>query len=211
LDGQRLELIVAATIRTDRFEAFQTRHELIDVDAELFGELKPMPREQFREVITGPAQRISAAGRPLEIAPDLVDRLLSDCREGGDTLPLLSLTLARLYEDYGASEVLTVEQYEQMGGMKRVVQTEIDAVLSRDDSERRAQLDCLRSAFIPWLATFSAGTDQPMRRVSRYEDLPQGSRQLIDALVSRRLLMKDVRDGEVVIEVALVKSSAPMG
>ena len=35
---------------------------------EVFAELKPMPVEQFKEVITGPAKRATEAGRPLELA-----------------------------------------------------------------------------------------------------------------------------------------------
>lgn len=85
-EGNGLDLIVAATIRSDRFEALQTRPELADVGIEVFAGLKPMPSEQFKEVITGPASRASQAGRPLELAPDLVDELLVDCKEGSDTL-----------------------------------------------------------------------------------------------------------------------------
>jgi len=85
----------------------------------LFDELKPMPPTQFEKVITGPAAR---AGRPLTIAPDLVTRLLEDAAGGADTLPLLSLTLARLYTDWTdqADEhehagQLTLAHYEAMG------------------------------------------------------------------------------------------------
>jgi len=42
-----------------------------------------------------------------------------------------------------------------------------------------------------------------MRRVARESDLPQESRPLIDALVQRRLLVRDERDGQVIVEVAL--------
>ena len=90
-----------------------------------------------------------------------------------------------------------------MGGMRRVVETEIDEVLAADPDQRRHQLDCLRAAFIPWLATVNPENDQPLRRMARYDDLPEESRPLIDALVAKRLLVKDQRDGQVVVEVAL--------
>ncbi len=52
----------------------------------------------------------------------------------------------------------------------------------------------------PWPHTKSATDgDQPIRRVARYDDLPTASRGLIDALVAKRLLVKDTRDGEVVV------------
>jgi WD40 repeat protein len=202
-EGARLDMIVAATIRSDRFEGLQTRPELADTGTELFGELRPMPSERFEEVITGPAERVTADGRPLEFAADLVDQLLADCKEGGDTLPLLALTLSRLYEKYGASTKLTLAQYAEIGGLRRVVQTVIDGILDDDPTAHLHQLQLLRSAFIPWLATVNSDTDQPMRRVARWSDLPEASRPLIEAFVANRLLVKDRRENEDVVEVAL--------
>jgi WD40 repeat protein len=197
----RLDMIVVATIRSDRFGGLQARPEL--AGAELFGELRPMATERFEEVITGPAERATADGRPLEFAPDLVDRLLADCKEGGDALPLLALTLSRLYEKYGAAKKLTLSHYEEIGGLRRVVQTVIDGILDEDPSVRVGQLQLLRAAFIPWLATVNPDTDQPMRRVARWSDLPESSRPLMDGFVSNRLLVKDRRDNDEVVEVAL--------
>ncbi|MGA5463845.1 eIF2A-related protein [Mycobacterium sp. NPDC050041] len=202
-DIRPLSLIVVATIRTDRFEVMQTHPELAGFESRVFDDLKPMPPTQFKEVITGPAARAREGGRRLAISPALVETLLVDAAEGADTLPMLSLTLARLYADYGSTGELTVEQYEAMGGMRRVVQTEIDEVLATDPDERTRQLGCLRNAFIPWLATVNPKNDQPLRRMARYDDLPEDSRPLIDRLVAKRLLVKDRREGQAVVEVAL--------
>ena len=202
-DGQRLGLIVAGTIRTDRYEVMQTAPQLAGLTSGVFDDLKPMPDNQFREVITGPANRASAAGRKLSIAPDLVNQLLDDAAEGGDALPLLALTLRRLYDRYAATGELTLASYEAMGGMDRVVQTAVDEVLSADPAQRSAQLAALRAAFVPWLATINPDNDQPLRRVARYGDLPEPSRPLIEAFVEKRLLVTDQRGNEVVVEVAL--------
>ena len=169
----------------------------------LFDDLKPMPPAGFKEVITGPARRATAAGRRLSIDPALVERLLADSAEGADALPLLALTLERLYSDFGADGELTVDEYEAMGGMATVVQTEVDNLLAADPDARQAQLDLLHDAFIPWLATINRDSDQPMRRLARYHDLPAASHPLIEAFVEKRLLVKDTRDGQVVVEVAL--------
>ena len=67
----------------------------------------------------------------------------------------------------------------------------------------QANSTALHDAFIPWLATINPDNDQPMRRVARWDDLPDASRPLIEALVDKRLLVKDTRDGQVVVEVAL--------
>ena len=169
----------------------------------LFDALTPMPATQFTQVITGPAARASSGGEPLSITPELVDRLITDAAEGADTLPLLALTVPRLYADYASTGELTLANYQAMGGMRQVVHTAIDEVLATDPTHRGQQLAQLRSAFIPWLATINPDSDQPMRRVARYHDLPPASRSLIDALVAERLLVKDTRDGQVVVEVAL--------
>ncbi|APE15880.1 hypothetical protein BOH72_12270 [Mycobacterium sp. WY10] len=203
LNANETGVVVAATVRTDRYEVMQTHPELGAVGTVLFDELKPMPATQFKEVIVGPAQRASEAGRPLRVAPDLVDRLLADSSDGADTLPILALTLSRLYADYGSSGELTLAHYEALGGMRRVVQSEIDEVLSVEPTVRAGQLEALRAAFIPWLATVNPDNDQPMRRLARFDDLPPASRPLIDALVAKRLMVKDTRDGHTVVEVAL--------
>lgn len=203
LNAHDTGFLMVTTIRTDCFEMMQTHPALAAIDASVFDTLKPMPVTQFREIITGPAARATEAGERLTITPDLVNELLSDVAEGADTLPMLSLTLARLYADYGSTGALTLPQYHQMGGVNGVVHSEIDRILASDPNQRIAQLEVLRSAFIPWLVTINPDNDQPMRRVARWSDLPSQSRPLIDALVASRLLIKDIRQGEVVVEVAL--------
>ena len=203
INAAEVGFIVAATIRTDRYEVMQNHPALNGIGTVLFDELKRMPPTQFTEVITGPAERASESGKRLTIDADLVQRLIDDASEGADTLPLLALTLARLYTDYSGSGRLTLANYESTGGMRDVVNNEIEQVLPSGAAERENALLLLRSAFIPWLATINPDSDQPMRRVARYTDLPADSRGLIDALVTKRLLVKDVRDGKAVVEVAL--------
>ena len=196
-------MIVAVTIRADRYEPLQIAPELAGVHSAVFDELKPMPPAGHTEVITGPARRASASGRRLTVEPALVERLLAETAEGADALPLLALTLERLYRDFGDGGNLTVAEYEAMGGMAQIVQTEVDHLLAADAEQRQAQLDTLHDAFIPWLATINPDNDEPMRRVARWDDLPAASRPLIQAMVEKRLLVKDTRDGQVVVEVAL--------
>ena len=75
-EGTGLSLVVAFTIRSDRYEPLQTAQELMGLKTVVFDALKPMPRVQFKEMITGPAIRASLAGKKLEVRPDLVDQLL---------------------------------------------------------------------------------------------------------------------------------------
>ena len=202
-DDARLGLIVAVTIRTDCYQPMQTAAELENVSTEVFGDLKPMQPYSFKEVITGPAQRSKASDHPFMVAPELVDKLVEDCAEGTDTLPLLSLTLSGCYQDYSRDGVITLDEYENdLGGMNRVVQVEINDILADDPQERQEQLNVLREAFIPWLVTIGVN-DQPMRRRAYWTDLPSTARPLLDKFVAKRLLVKDAAGDRTVVEVTL--------
>lgn len=199
-----IELVVAATIRTDRYEAMQVAPQLADLKTVLFDNLKPLQPNHFKDVIEGPAERATEAGHRLTVEPALVAQLLEDSTGGADTLPILSLTLSSLFVRHGASGQLTKAQYLAMGGMHGVVQNVVDEALSPDPQRRRYELEQLRAAFIPWLATINPDNDQPMRRIARYVDLPEPSRPLIDRLVAKRLMVSDRQsDGELTVEVAL--------
>jgi len=63
---------------------------------------------------------------------------LAETAEGADALPLLALSLERLYRDYGDDGDLTVAEHELMGGMARVVQNEVDNLLAADPEQRQA-------------------------------------------------------------------------
>jgi hypothetical protein len=98
---------------------------------------------------------------------------------------------------------MTVERYE----LRRTVDTDVDDILSTNPTERADQLERLREAFIPWLATID-GDDQCVPRVARWGQLPEASQTLIDALVAKRLLVKERRGvgehgqlGEIVVEI----------
>ena len=203
-------MIVAVTIRADRYEPLQIAPQLAELKTALFDDLKPMPPAGYKEVITGPARRATAAGQRLLVEPALVERLLGETAEGADALPLLALSLERLYRDFGDDGDLTVAEYESMGGMAQVVQLEVDSLLAADPQQRQADHGTLHDAFIPWLTTINPNSDQPMRRLARWDDLPAASHPLIQAMVEKRLPVKDTRDGQVVVEVALESAAAPM-
>lgn len=201
--ADRVPLIVAVTIRTDRHEALQTAPQLGSVKSVVFDDLKPMPESEFKVIIEGPARRASEGGRHLHIDPKLVERLLIDSTEGAETLPLLSLTLARLYEDYSSDGELELSEYMAMGEMRNVVQTEIDNLLSRDTATRGRELDLLRGAFVPGLATIDPDNDLPVRRVASWDDFEPEVKPLLDKFVEKRLLVRDSRDSGEVVEIAL--------
>ena len=204
INATEIGLIVAAGIRTDRYEKMQN-HPAVRGIGKVVDELTPMPPAQFKLVITGPARRETEdAGRRLTVDPALVAELVTDAK-GADTLPLLALTLERLYTKYASTGQLTLANYRSkaVGGMRQVVNNEIEQILTRDPQERETALRRLRAAFIPNLVDIT-DSGRFVRRRARESDLPADSGPLIDALVEKRLLVRDTeRDGTVVIEVAL--------
>jgi WD40 repeat protein len=202
-DGPGLGFIVAATIRSDCYEPMQTATELADVPTRLFDELKPMQPFSFTEVIKGPAERSKASTHAFTLEPDLVDKLVLDCTEGTDTLPILSLTLSRLYCDYAGDGVITLSEYQDhLGGMGQIVEVEVNDLLSEDASVRKAELDLLRDAFIPWLVTVGLN-GQPLRRQADWADVPQAARPLLEKFVDKRLLVKQTSGERTTVEVTL--------
>jgi WD40 repeat protein len=202
-DGPGFGFIVAATIRSDCYEPMQTAPELSDVPARLFHELKPMQPFSFTEVITGPAERSAASTHAFTIEPDLVDKLVQDCAKGIDTLPILSLTLSRLYQDYAGDGVISLAEYEDhLGGIGQIVEVEVNDILSDDPAARKTELDLLRDAFIPWLVTVGLN-GQPLRRQADWADIPQAARPLLDKFIDKRLLVKQTSDEQTTVEVTL--------
>jgi hypothetical protein len=132
INTNEARLLVAATIRADRYEALQNHPALEGIGTVLFNDLKTMPSQRFPAAIKGPAARSSEAGHRLTIADELVDRLIADAGEGANTLPLLALTLNRLYKDYGSTGQITLSNYEAIGGMPDVATNQLEQILAAD-------------------------------------------------------------------------------
>ena len=124
-----------------------------------------------------------------------MDRLLDESVQGADTLPLLSLTLARLYRTTAATGTSLWPNTRRWVECAASCRTRSTPCCPRTRQCGRQQLELLHSAFIPWLATINPDNDQPVRRIARLSDLPAEARPLIDAMVDRRLLVGDERGG----------------
>ena len=211
--GERSNLIVLFTIRSDSFEQLQTAPELDGLSLQTFN-LPPMPRGAYQTVIEGPAKRLADTERTLTIEPALTEALLADIEAGGgkDALPLLAFTLERLYEEYGTGgkATLTLAQYRALGGIRGSIEAAVKDALKAADADpavpkdEAARLALLRRALIPWLAGIDLETGAPRRRVARLSEIPAEARQLVQHLIAARLLSTDVAPdtGERTVEPA---------
>ena len=206
-------VIVLFTIRSDSYEQLQMARALEGVRQETFS-LPPMPRGAFQTIIEGPAQRLRATARKLEIEPALTARLLADIEDGGgkDALPLLAFTLERLYEQYGADGDLMLDEYLKLGGIAGSIDAAVGDALKNAHSESTIpknlaeRMALLRRALIPALAIVDPETRTPRRRVARLSEIPQQAQGLVKCLVDARLLATDqlIENGrsETIIEPA---------
>ncbi len=169
--------------------------------------LLPLPRTSYRDVIVKPIEVAARHGKRISIQASLTERLVADAT-GADALPLLAFTLLQLYKGFSAGDKLTVEQYEAIGGVAGSIKEAIKQALASPASgpvipaAPKEQLDCLRAAFIPWLARIDPVSGEPMRRIADLNEFAGYSRAMVERLIERRLLVADRRGGNVVVEVA---------
>ena len=213
INATEVGLIVAATIRTDRYEVMQNHPALDGLGTVLFDELKPMPPTQFTEVITGPAARASDGGQRLSIAPDLVEPAARRCRRGrrhpaaagADPGP----ALRRLRQHRRTHPGRTMRPSAACARWCKPPSTRCSPPTPPNAP---SQLAAAAGGVHP-----VAGHHQPRQRPT---DAPGGplrptcprhSRPLIDALVDKRLLVRDERDGAGGGRGRAGKPAAPMG
>ncbi|HBL26326.1 MAG TPA: hypothetical protein DD490_05770 [Acidobacteria bacterium] len=205
------EALALVTIRSDAYEPLQSAEALAGLPQEPFN-LPPLAAADYRSVIDGPADRVTAAGRPLTLEPGLAPALLADA-QGADALPLLGFTLERLYVEHGGDGKLTEADYQALGGVQGSIEAAVGDAFARPDAEPRISVAAaerealLKRAFVPHLMGVNEANGEPVRRTACRADLPDAARGLIDRLIDRRLLLVDRRvlEGgteETVIEVA---------
>jgi len=198
-------------IRSESLQRLQEEPSLGPAGRVLFG-LDPLPAGALKPIIEGPADRSTAAGKPLKVEPELTEHLLQDAA-GADALPLLAFTLERLFLDYGSDGVLSLGDYEALGKVRGAIEAAIQGAFSDPGRQPAIPVDAgdrersLKRGFIPWLAIIDPVTNEPRRRVARWNEIPEEAQPLLDRLIEVRLLVRDRRvfaDGSdnLVIEIA---------
>ena len=185
-------LWVVATVRSEFLSSRPERAGLAEaVDDVLV--VEPLSRARLPEVIVRPAQR---AG--LDFAPGLAERMVEEAT-GGDALPLLAYTLRELYGRAGRDGLVTVEDYEAVGGVVGALRRRADRLL--DELNRRGK----GRIALPTLLKLAAieGEGEPTRRRLPLSALDADEREIVDAFVDARLLTTaSDTDGEASVGVA---------
>ena len=160
----------------------------------------------YRDVIAKPAEVYTQRVRRLAVEPGLAGKLALDAT-GGDALPLLAFTLAKLFEKFGADGNLTLARYEGIGGMGGSIDRALDDALRQAGAA--GSEENLRKLIVPGLTTWDPEANAAKRLVARESDLLAGPRAVLkplaDAMVAQRLLTRGAEGegrGAVTLEVA---------
>jgi tetratricopeptide (TPR) repeat protein len=191
---ERLAYVVFV-MRSDaypRLQAVPALLELRDKRAS-FDLIRPSPGE-LEEMVKGP---VEACDPPLAFETreghSLAERLVDEAK-GGDALPLLGVTLARLYqaEEGRKDGVLRFDDYR---GLAVAVSETADEAMKTLDPSEKAELPALVAALVSDVAPdpltgAPAPVVAPLERKT-FEDGRPSRTKLIDAFIEKRLLTSE--------------------
>jgi WD40 repeat protein len=191
-------LTVVIAIRADFYQACTRYPALVGVLEGRQVVVGPMTQDELRTVIEAPAR---AGGQDLE--EGLADTLLREAGERSQgaaaaVLPMLSHALFETWQRSGNE--LTLAAYRATGGIDgAVARTAEDAYASVDASDQPAM-----RALLLRLVSLGDGTDDARRRLPLAELAEDaGTRQVLDSLVSARLVTVDAESAEMAHEALL--------
>jgi WD40 repeat protein len=191
VSDERIKIVL--TLRGDFFSRSTEKPGLAELMQSGIFTLAPPGPAAMRDMIIRPAER---AGLVLE--EGLADSILADAGTSSGALPLVAFALAEMYRISQPSTQLTCSMYDQMGRLKGAIAGRAGQVMARLSSEVQGALPRVFQGLIR-LDHDSA----TRRRVDRTElAVDEATSQLLDALITARLLQTDERDGHSIVEVA---------
>jgi serine/threonine protein kinase/DNA-binding SARP family transcriptional activator/WD40 repeat protein len=153
----------------------------------------PMAATELHEAITFPAERIG-----VRVEAQLVSRVVAEMISQPGSLPLLSFTLAELFEKRSGATI-SLEDYMRIGGLAGSLSRQADQLT---DEVSGGDSDVVRRMFTRLVSTGDGDSD--IRRCVPRREMAGVPAAVIDAFVNRRLLTLDRDDvtREPTIEVA---------
>ncbi len=195
---QRNRGLIILTMRADFYgkaAAYKQLAEVITLNQML---VSPMTEKELREAILLPAEAVG-----LELEKALVETLLNDTAKAPGVLPLLQHTLQELFHQRDGN-LLTLEAYRTMGGVKGALAHRADAIL---DSMPLPQRHIVRRIFMRLIQP-EEGAVATRRRATFNEVLTEDSQAseleaVIQILTSSNLIVtsRSQETGEVLLDV----------
>ncbi|WP_052768602.1 trypsin-like peptidase domain-containing protein [Streptomyces humi] len=172
---------VLAVLRTDFLGPVLAHPRLGLLAKKRIEALEPMRQGQLRDIVTKPVDDIPAVG----YEDALVNRILGDAGDAPGILPLLSFTLAQLW-DHQRGGRLTHHAYDALGGVTGALGTHADQIWKQyvgDEDEEHAEKLLTRLVRTP------IGTEAPVRRLTTRTELSDREWQIAQRLAGARLLV----------------------
>lgn len=180
--------LAVATLRSDSIDAWLALPGMAVLEPVVW-RLQPLPLVRLPDIIRLPARRIGVG-----VEQALIDEVARDATHG-DALPLLSLTLERLWQrPHG--DTLLLKDYLALGVDAPNGRTNpIAASVQRAAGEalgdlESAERDDLLQAFVPTLVDVNDALELVPRRAV-WRDLPRSAWPALERLVTARLLSAD--------------------
>jgi formylglycine-generating enzyme required for sulfatase activity len=189
---------LALTIRTDSFAELQSHRRFRDLEARGY-DLRAILGYRFANVVEEPAKRYRVT-----VDAALVDALVEDAPKE-DALPLLAFALQRLWRQYATSGALTKDNYENIGGLKALIEDAAERALRGLASDEdvplpsgpppKRQDDLGASTFVPALAQIN---DQgaTIRRVAPWTSFSYEQKELLLRFDQSRLVVRKGMDAD---------------
>ncbi|MCP5084308.1 MAG: SUMF1/EgtB/PvdO family nonheme iron enzyme, partial [Alphaproteobacteria bacterium] len=183
---------LAFTTRTDSFPELQSHQRFQNLETRGY-DLRAIPIFRFDNVVEQPAKRYG-----VEVGVQLVDTLMEDAPKQ-DALPLLAFALQRLWRRFAASGTLREADYNDMGGLKGLIEDAAERALRGIEPEQDVplpvgalpkRLDELgASTFVPPLAQIN-DSGETIRRISRWDSFSEDQKDLLNRYDHWRLVVR---------------------
>ena len=192
------------TMRADFLNYFQNDKTISSLQKKNLTELNslsPMGKENIASIIVKPAKIAN-----ITIEEELVEKLKEDM-QSTQALPLLAITLEKLYKDYAKDKKITLSDYKLLGNgadnpLETIVQLKADEALGSDlQDEKKMQI--LKDAFIPHLIQISPLQEGFVKKSAKLSELPAKANEMIEKLVKERLLIKKQNEIEIAHEALI--------
>jgi len=184
-------LVILISIRSDRYTQLQDNDDLLYLKR--MGATFDLPSPgiaEIREVIRAPAR---AAGLQFEVDSEIaLSQVLEKSSPGADSLPLLQMTLALLF-DARSDNLLTYDSYRTIGGIEGAIAAHANFVFGKAGHGAQKTLRNLIKLLVRDVNRRSDGTIRFMLETADRGDKTIGIAlsELIDVLIEGRLLISD--------------------
>ena len=156
--------------------------------------LAPMDNAELRAAINNPA-----ANQRVVIEPILLETLLDSVENQAGSPPLLQDILRQLWGYRNTNNLITLNEYNKLGGLKKALENRADNILKKFPVEHQ---EVVKEIFLRLIQTGSIANDTRRRAYREFKDNPAAER-ILQQLVNERLMMThQADDGKAYFEIS---------